>query len=71
MLPKRSTILLKNSLCIGDSWTNDIVWSMEAGWQSIWFNHRKRKPVTDHKPLEEIEELLTILPIIKSPSINL
>ncbi|MFP3122485.1 HAD family hydrolase [Ectobacillus funiculus] len=52
-------------LYIGDSWTNDIVGSSKAGWQSIWYNHRKRQPDTEHTPLAEIEQLLSILEIVK------
>ncbi|MBD1379457.1 HAD family hydrolase [Metabacillus arenae] len=44
-----------NKCCyIGDTWKNDIVPSIEAGWQCIWFNHRKRKPESHHIPHEII-----------------
>ncbi len=48
-------------LYVGDSWENDIVGSSKAGWQSLWFNHRKREPETDDKPLAVIHNLLKIL----------
>lgn len=48
-------------LYIGDSWENDIVGSSKAGWQSIWFNHRKKEPETNHKPLAVIHNLSSIL----------
>lgn len=51
-------------LYIGDSWPNDAVAPIEAGWKSIWFNHRKRQPDTDHKPLAEIYCLQSIIDII-------
>jgi putative hydrolase of the HAD superfamily len=35
---------------IGDTWENDIVPPIEAGWKSIWFNHRKREPQSHHTP---------------------
>jgi FMN phosphatase YigB (HAD superfamily) len=38
---------------------------MEAGWKAIWYNHRKRLPHTDHKPLAEIDQLLSIIDIVK------
>ncbi|WP_169908419.1 HAD family hydrolase [Metabacillus halosaccharovorans] len=50
-------------LYIGDTWENDIVPPIEAGWKCIWFNHRKRKPQTHHHPNEtvtEIDELLQL-----------
>ncbi|MDF2787126.1 MAG: family hydrolase [Neobacillus sp.] len=50
---------------IGDSWPNDVVAPMEAGWKAIWYNHRKRLPDTDHKPLAEINQLLSIIDIVK------
>jgi HAD superfamily hydrolase (TIGR01549 family) len=50
---------------IGDSWPNDVVAPMEAGWKAIWYKHRKRLPDTDHKPLAEIDQLLSIIDIVK------
>ncbi len=40
---------------IGDSWENDIASSTEAGWQSIWINHRGRTPETDHRPAAVVQ----------------
>jgi HAD superfamily hydrolase (TIGR01549 family) len=51
----------KALLYIGDSWTNDVIGPIGAGWQSIWYNHRKRLPTTEHKPLGEVEYLSDIL----------
>jgi HAD superfamily hydrolase (TIGR01549 family) len=51
-------------LYIGDSWPNDVVAPMEAGWQAIWYNHRKRLPDTGHKPLAVIDHLLSIIDIL-------
>lgn len=39
-------------LYIGDTWENDIVAPIEAGWMSIWFNHRNRLPQSHHVPNE-------------------
>ncbi|QPA32380.1 HAD family hydrolase [Thermaerobacillus caldiproteolyticus] len=33
----------KNLLYVWGSWTNDIIGTSEAGWHSIWYNHRKRQ----------------------------
>lgn len=44
----------KQLVYIGDSWMNDVVGPLEAGWQSIWFNHRERNPETEHQPLKTI-----------------
>ncbi|GIP29811.1 haloacid dehalogenase [Paenibacillus sp. J23TS9] len=38
------------SFYIGDSWRNDVVGALEAGWTAIWFNHRQVKPESDHQP---------------------
>lgn len=40
---------------IGDTWENDIVPSIEAGWRCIWFNHRNREPESNHIPNETIK----------------
>ncbi|WP_223068931.1 HAD family hydrolase [Paenibacillus caui] len=40
----------ENSVYIGDSWRNDVVGSVDAGWTSIWFNHRGAEPESAHKP---------------------
>lgn len=50
-------------LYIGDTWENDIVPPIEAGWKCIWFNHRNREPQSHHSPIETIttiEELLQL-----------
>lgn len=39
-----------SSFYIGDSWRNDVVGALAAGWTSIWFNHRQVEPETDHRP---------------------
>ncbi|SEO15221.1 putative hydrolase of the HAD superfamily [Amphibacillus marinus] len=32
---------------VGDSFTNDVMGAKQAGWQSLWFNHRYRKQPKD------------------------
>lgn len=40
---------------IGDSWRNDVVGALDAGWRSVWFNHRNVKPATNHSPHFEVK----------------
>jgi len=51
-------------LYIGDTWKNDVIGPIEAGWQAIWFNHRKRQRETDHQPMSEITTLHELIPKI-------
>ncbi|WP_404332528.1 HAD family hydrolase [Mesobacillus maritimus] len=52
-------------LYVGDSWENDVVGPMMAGWKAVWFNHRGKQPLTEHKPVTEIKALSTILTLVK------
>ncbi|WP_229692089.1 HAD family hydrolase [Paenibacillus radicis (ex Gao et al. 2016)] len=53
-----------NSYYVGDSWRNDVVGAVEAGWTVVWFNHRGTAPESEHQPhytvksYAEIAELL-------------
>ncbi|MCP1423533.1 putative hydrolase of the HAD superfamily [Paenibacillus sp. DS2363] len=55
----------RSSYYIGDSWRNDVVGAVDAGWTVIWFNHREALPESDHQPhfvassYEEISRILT------------
>ena len=49
-------------LYIGDTWKNDVIGPIEAGWQAIWFNHRNRQRETDHQPLLETSSLQELIP---------
>ncbi|MGG1877429.1 HAD family hydrolase [Paenibacillus cisolokensis] len=57
----------EHSYYIGDSWRNDVVGALAAGWHVIWFNHRGVKPESDHEPhhvaasYKELGELLARL----------
>ncbi|WP_078555197.1 HAD family hydrolase [Bacillus alkalicellulosilyticus] len=51
----------KRCVYIGNSWTNDIVSSSEAGWNSIWFNDRNRRSLTKHKPFKMINKYQDVL----------
>lgn len=55
----------ENCVYIGDSWRNDVIGALEAGWSVIWFNHRGASPETEqHTPThvaasyEELSRLL-------------
>jgi HAD superfamily hydrolase (TIGR01549 family) len=50
-------------LYVGDSWGNDVAASIEAGWNAIWFNYRRRQPETNHQPLKVVDSLLKIWPL--------
>ncbi|MBS7577403.1 MULTISPECIES: HAD family hydrolase [unclassified Enterococcus] len=63
---KRFNFLPEETLYIGDNYDNDIVGANDAGWQSIWLNHRHRKLPSEIVPrynyaTEAFEDLLTIL----------
>ncbi|WP_054956848.1 HAD family hydrolase [Paenibacillus dakarensis] len=54
----------ENSFYVGDSWRNDVIGALNAGWHVIWFNHRRAKPESEHTPhytatsYEELGEIL-------------
>ncbi|QAY67259.1 HAD family hydrolase [Paenibacillus protaetiae] len=54
----------EDSCYIGDSWRNDVIGALGAGWTAIWLNHRHQQPETAHKPhhiassYEELSRLL-------------
>ncbi|MUG45916.1 HAD family hydrolase [Paenibacillus woosongensis] len=39
---------------IGDSWRNDVVGALDAGWKVLWFNHRSVQPESDHQPHHQV-----------------
>ncbi|MEO3945356.1 HAD family hydrolase [Gorillibacterium sp. CAU 1737] len=41
-----------SSVYIGDSWRNDVVGALAAGWHVIWFNHREVEPESEGAPTE-------------------
>jgi len=54
----------EQSVYIGDSWRNDVIGALEAGWTAVWFNHRDAKPESDHLPhctVQKYSELKRIL----------
>ncbi|WP_055105761.1 HAD family hydrolase [Paenibacillus ihumii] len=44
----------ENCCYIGDSWRNDVVGALDAGWKVLWFNHRSVKPESEHQPHHEV-----------------
>ncbi|MDO7908617.1 HAD family hydrolase [Paenibacillus sp. JX-17] len=55
---------------IGDSWRNDVVGAIAAGWNMIWYNYRAVAQESDRMPLrtvasfEELREVLGELSLI-------
>lgn len=45
----------EHSFYIGDSWRNDVIGALDAGWKSVWFNHRNVQPATSHQPHFEMK----------------
>lgn len=41
--------LAENSIYIGDTWANDVVGALAAGWKVCWYNPRGRQPATDQE----------------------
>lgn len=49
---------------VGDSWRNDVIGALGAGWTAVWFNHRGAEPETDDQPhhiVANFEELAALL----------
>lgn len=42
--------LPEHSYYVGDSWRNDVVGAINAGWNVLWFNHRNALPESEHRP---------------------
>lgn len=40
----------EHCLYIGDTWANDVVGALDAGWKVCWYNPRDRQPLTVHVP---------------------
>ena len=66
---ERTGYLPHEMVYVGDSWENDVAAPLDADWQSIWYNHRKRKPETHHLPLAEIDSLSSLIAILNSVQI--
>ncbi|GIO33902.1 MULTISPECIES: HAD family hydrolase [Paenibacillus] len=61
---ERTGTKASQSYYVGDSWRNDVVGALEAGWTAVWFNHRRVEPESEHQPhytagsYRELAELL-------------
>lgn len=47
---KKTGTAPEHSLYVGDTWANDVVGALEAGWKVCWYNPRGRQPGSDHRP---------------------
>ncbi|WP_117168171.1 HAD family hydrolase [Paraliobacillus sediminis] len=54
------------TIYIGDSFENDVVGAKQAGWQSIWLNHRHRKPTTLAQPDKVIYHTKELLEVFRN-----
>ena len=60
---RRTETTAEQCLYVGDTWANDVVGALEAGWKVCWYNPRGRQPLTAHEPsytfanYEEFKEL--------------
>jgi putative hydrolase of the HAD superfamily len=67
---ERTGTLPEHCVYIGDSWRNDVVGALGAGWTAVWFNHRGARPESGHRPhhtaasYAELKELLLRLHIL-------
>ncbi|MDT3425971.1 putative hydrolase of the HAD superfamily [Paenibacillus forsythiae] len=54
-----------NSVYVGDTWHNDVVGALDAGWEMCWYNPRGKGPGSDHKPTHTFRnyEEFSLLPI--------
>lgn len=43
------------TLYVGDSYDNDVMGALNAGWHALWFNHRGRQLKAGHKPVYDLE----------------
>ncbi|OPA75264.1 HAD family hydrolase [Paenibacillus selenitireducens] len=66
---QQTHVLAKNSYYVGDSWRNDVIGALGAGWHVLWFNHRQAEPESHHTPqyvVRQYEEIARILLTPKS-----
>ncbi|MNZ69644.1 Pyrimidine 5'-nucleotidase YjjG [compost metagenome] len=57
---------LTSSSCyyIGDSWRNDVVGAVSAGWNVVWFNHRGVQPESEHQPHHVVDSYNDIAKVL-------
>lgn len=66
LVNERTGTAPSNSLYIGDSWRNDVIGALGAGWSVIWFNHRGAVPETEHSPQYEAKSYDELAKLIAS-----
>lgn len=49
---------------VGDSWRNDVVGALDAGWNVLWFNHRGAEPESSHNPHFKVDSYADIAQIL-------
>ncbi|MNO92551.1 Pyrimidine 5'-nucleotidase YjjG [compost metagenome] len=49
---------------IGDSWRNDVVGAISAGWNVLWFNHRDVEAESHHQPHHVVSSYRDIASIL-------
>ncbi|WP_112182440.1 MULTISPECIES: HAD family hydrolase [Paraliobacillus] len=54
------------TIYIGDSFENDVVGAKQAGWQSIWLNHRHRMPTTLAQPDKVIYHAKDLIEVFRN-----
>lgn len=54
----------QNCFYIGDSWRNDVVGALDAGWKVLWFNHRSVEPESDHQPHHRVADYQEIAHVL-------
>ncbi|MNJ38935.1 dUMP phosphatase [compost metagenome] len=54
----------ENCCYIGDSWRNDVVGALDAGWKVLWFNHRSVEPESDHQPYHRVADYQEIAHVL-------
>lgn len=57
---------LEHAVYIGDSWRNDVIGALGAGWRMIWFNHRFAARESQHEPHHEAQSYEDISRILFS-----
>lgn len=66
VLEDRLGIKAENTWYIGDTYEMDVTGASQAGWHTIWFNHRQRRcPQSTNMADKEIQTGKELLPFIK------
>ena len=66
MAVERFNLDLNETYFVGDSFDNDIAGAHNAGWKSIWFNHRHRTADYDYTADYEVFSYDELLQLIKT-----